>query len=121
MKVKATSEIDVNFADWFDFSGPGVGGPYGPYKQVIWSCPSRPNLFLTVLSPKERHYIEIMPRNCYIPVTPIDVFAPLNGCIHLPNIRASLVFLPTTIERVHIFPRKSQMIELQKGRPMSLD
>jgi hypothetical protein len=44
-------------------SGPAVGGPYGPYKQVSHLYIYKLNALLTILSLREQLYTEIMRRS----------------------------------------------------------
>jgi hypothetical protein len=81
----------------------------------------RLNSLLTISSLKERPYTETMRRNCWIPAVPTDVSALPSVCIHWLSIKVSLGSQQTTTERVHTFPKKSQMTEPRKERQMSSD
>jgi hypothetical protein len=63
-------------------SGPQVGGPYGPYKQVSRSYTYNRDPCLTFSSLKEQHYTEATLRNYWILAVPTDVSVLPSDFVH---------------------------------------
>lgn len=126
MKVRVLRGFKRNGgADAGYSTGPLVGGPYGPYRQVSAQeygnkCYKTGGLGLMVgCSPNGRPSTANMPTTWSKSGTHTDVSALQNGSTPSRGIAVRLVYLLVTTDSAQTSPPKNQKIEPQRAKRMS--